>query len=275
MARHLRKAAFILSLIFGTLAFAQNPESSNLYEKEYYDLINYVPRNLKVDSIHKPESELLRTDLNTIKKVQFYSSYRKDFKLTESDIHWLDNKIQELATAFYLDDKRILISSVGGYSGCPNQMIDTLRLNNIGIVNLKFCQSCTDNFNHERFIRIFNDKMYSLMKIEPPNIKTKLLYGEYKGVTKERFEIKLILKKDRTFKFWINKGHSSDFTEGLWRNTNDTLILKSKNLTIDDDISFALSSANWIEFNDIKFHSRKDKLIELNSRKRKLKKVFE
>ncbi|SNR96745.1 hypothetical protein [Dokdonia pacifica] len=227
------------------------------------------------DSINKPESQLLQSELNTVSSIQIYSGFRKDFKLTESDNQWLDNKIEQIATALFLDGKRILVSAVGGYSGCPDKMIDTIRLNNIEIVNLKFCHTCTDGFRDEKFIKTFNDKMYSLMQIEPPNRKTKLFYGEYKEQTKDRFEIKLVLKEDRTFKFWINKGHSSDFTEGLWKNKNDTLILNSKTLDKSDDISFALSSAKWIEFNDLEFQLKKGKLSELNSGNLKLKQAVE
>jgi hypothetical protein len=271
----LRKIVFILSFVFSTLIFAQNPESSTLYEKEYYDLINYVPKNLELDSILKPESRLLQVELNTISSLHIYSGLRDDFKLNENDNKWLNNKIDQIAMALFLDGKRILVSSVGGYSGCPDKMIDTLQLNNIEIINLKFCHTCTDTIRDENFIRIFNDRMYSLMKIEPPNRKTRLFYGEYKGRNKDRFEIKLVLKEDRTFKFWINKGHGSDFTEGLWKNINDTLILKSRNLNKDDEISFALSSAKWIEFNDLEFRLKKGKLTELNDGNLKLKKTVE
>ena len=271
----MRKTVFILNLIFSTLIFAQNPESSTLYEKEYYDLINYSPKNLKFDSINKPVSRLLQVELNTISSLHIYSGLRDEFKLSEKDTKWLDNKIDRFATALFLDGKKILVRAVGGYSGCPDKMIDTLRLNNIEIIDLKFCHTCTDAIRDENFIRIFNDRMYSLMKIEPPNRKTKLFYGEFKGRNKDKFEIKLILKEDRTFKFWVNKGHGSDFTEGLWKNTNETLILNSRNLNKDDEISFALSSAKWIEFNDLEFHLKKGKLTELNGENRKLKQTVE
>ncbi|WP_299436646.1 hypothetical protein, partial [uncultured Maribacter sp.] len=275
VTQHLRKTVFILNLIFSTLIFAQNPESSTLYEKEYYDLVNYIPENLKADSIHKLESPIIKGSLNTIGSLKLYNGFKKDFNLSENDNKWLENRIDQIATELFFDGKRILISAVGGYSGCPDKMIDTIRLNNIEIINLKFCHSCTDSYRDENFIRIFNKRMYSLMRIEPPNRKTRLFYGEYKGRNKDRFEIKLVLKEDRTFKFWVNKGHGSDFTEGLWKNINDTLILNSQNLNKDNEISFALSSAKWIEFNDIKFRLKKGKLTELNDRNWKLKQTVE
>ena len=146
----MRKTVFILNLIFSTLIFAQNPKSSTLFEKEYYDLLNYIPNNLEADSISKPESRLLQTELNTINSLKIYSGYRRDFKLNESDNQWLDNRIGQIATALFLDGKRILVSAVGGYSGCPDKMIDTLILNNIEITNLKFCHNCTDSVSFPR-----------------------------------------------------------------------------------------------------------------------------
>ncbi|MFD1615808.1 hypothetical protein [Gelatiniphilus marinus] len=168
----MRKIIFILSFIFSTLIFAQNPESSTLYEKEYYDLLNYIPKNLQTDSIHKLESPILKGGLNTIGSLKLYNGFREDFKLSDNDKKWLENRIDQIATELFVDGKRILISAVGGYSGCPDTMIETFRLKNIEIINLKFCHTCTDSYRDENFIEIFNRKMYSLMKIEPSNGKT-------------------------------------------------------------------------------------------------------
>jgi hypothetical protein len=272
----LRKTIFILNFISSALIFAQNPESSTpLYEKEYYDLINYVPQNLEFDSIHKPENRGLQVELNTISSIRIYSGIREYLNLNKNDNQWIDNRINQIATALFLDGKRILASAVGGYSGCPDKMIDTLRLNNIKITDLKFCHSCTDADQDQNFIRIFNARMYSLMKIEPPNRKTESFYGEYKGSDKYKFKMKLVLLEDRTFKFWLNKGHGSDFTEGFWKNKNDTLILKSRAFNKTNDINFTLSSAKWIDFNELEFQLKRGKLTEFSGGNRKLKKRVE
>ena len=270
----MKKTVFILSFIFSTLIFAQNSESSTLFEKEYYDLMNYIPKNLNSDSIYKPDSRLLKTDFNTIGSLKGYNLLKDNFQFSDKDRKWLEERIDQIATELFNDGKRILISAVGGYSGCPDKMIDIIKLNNIDITNLKFCHSCTDSYRDENFIKVFNNKMYSLMEIQPPNIKTESFYGEFEGRDKDKFEMKLVLKDDRTFKFWLNKGHGSDFTEGLWKNKSDTLILNSRALNKTDIISFALSSARWIEFNVLEFRLKKEKLIELNNGKRKLKKTI-
>ncbi|MFB9053933.1 hypothetical protein ACFFVB_12675 [Formosa undariae] len=271
----MKETVFILSFVFSTLIFAQNPESSTLFEKEYYDLMNYIPKNLNFDSVYKPDSRLLKTDLNTIGSLKGYNSLKDDFQFSDKDIKWLEERIDQIATELFNDGKRILISGVGGYSGCPDKMIDTIKLNNIEITNLKFCHSCTDSYRDENFIKVFNDRMYSLLGIQPPNIKTKSFYGKFEGRDKGKFEMKLVLKGDRTFKFWLNKGHGSDFTEGLWKNESDTLILNSRSLNKTDNISIALSSGRWIEFNNLKLRLKKGKLIELNEEKLKFKKVIE
>ena len=271
----MRKTIFILNFIFGTLIFAQNPDSSTLYEKEYYDLLYYIPKNLQNDTIHKLESPILKGHLNTIWSLKLYDTFREDFKLSAHDKKWLENRIDRIATEFFVDGKRILISTVGGHTGCPDKMIDTFRLKDIEITNLKFCHTCTDSYRGENFIKRFNNKMYSLMNIEPPNSKTHKFYGNYYGYRKKNNGIELILSKNRTFKFWKRKGHSSDFTEGFWKNKNDTLILNSKTLTKNDSLTFTLSSAKWIEFKDLEFRLKKEILIELDDGNRKLKKLIE
>ncbi len=234
-------------------------------------LMNYVPKNFKPDSIYQPESPLLKEELNTIVSLQIYNGYREDFKLSETDKKWLENRIDHIATALFLDGKKILINPVGGYSGCSNKMIDTLKLNNNKIILLKFCHTCTDAYRDRNFIQIFNNRMYSLMQIEPPNRKTQSFYGEFRGSNKDKMEMKLVMKRDRTFKFWLHKEGNSDFTEGLWENKNDTLILNSKTLSKNDSLASASSTTKWIVFNKLEFLLKKEKLTAVNG-KQKLKK---
>lgn len=237
--------------------------------------MKYIPKNLKSNSIYKPESRLLKEGLNTIGSLKIYNGLREDFKLTENDKKWLESRIDHIATELYLEGKRILVSAVGGYSGCPDKMIDTIRLNNIQITNLKFCYTCTDSYRDKNFIEIFNNRMYSLMDIEPPNRKTKSFYGEFKGRSKGKLELRLVLKNDRSFKYWLNKEHGDEYTEGLWENKNETLILNSKTLNQSDSLIYTLSSGKWVEFKNLKFCLKKEKLTELKNGKRKLKKTVE
>ncbi len=271
----MRKTIFILNIIFSTFIIAQNSESLTKWEREYNDILSYIPKNIKIDSINRPESRFLKGKINSIGSLKMYNNFRDGLKFSIEDKLWLENRIRQIATALFLDGKKILITAVGGYSGCPEKMIDTIKLNNIEITNLKFCHGCTDSYRDKNFINIFNSKMYSLMEIEPPNGKTYRFYGKFISYSKNNNGIELILTDDRTFKFWKRKGHGSDFTEGLWKNRNDTLILNSNKLTLNDSLTFALSNKKWIEFNDLKFRLKKQKLTELNKGKRKLKKIVD
>ena len=127
--------------------------------------MNYIPKNIEFDLDYEPESNLLQTELNTIGSLKLHYDFKDEFKLKDTDIKWIENRINQLAIALFLDEKRILINRVGGYSGCPDKMIESDNQNGIEITILKFCYSYTENTeNGEIFIKIFNDRMKKLMK---------------------------------------------------------------------------------------------------------------
>jgi hypothetical protein len=51
--------------------------------------------------------------------------------------------------------------------------------------------------------------------------------------------------------------------------------LNSKDLTENNKIDFELSSVKWIDFKNIEFILKKDKIVEFNKGTRKLKKLTE
>ena len=101
------------------------------------------------------------------------------------------------------------------------------------------------------------------------------LNGEYIGIGKANAEIELKLLENKKFKFWIRKGHSADFTQGTWKASNDTLILNSKALNGTDSLTYALSSATWIEFKNLKWKINNNRPTVLENEKWKLKKETE
>ena len=144
------------------MGFSQSPSSSEVYEKEYYDLMNYKPESLKSDTLIKPNSKLLKSDLYSIGGLKIHYDYKDVFKFDEYDIKWLENRIEQLAIALFLEKKHIYIEIVGGYSGCPDKMIEFDEKRNASI--LKFCYSCTDDTsNGNRFLSIFNHRMDKLI----------------------------------------------------------------------------------------------------------------
>ena len=109
-------------------------------------------------------------------------------------------------------------------------------------------------------------------KTQHLNLDPESLKGKYVGIGKINAGIELKLTENNEFKFWLRKGHSSDFTQGTWKNSNDTLILNSKTLNGTDSLAYALSSATWIEFKNSEWKINKDKLTEIKIGKWKLKK---
>ncbi|WP_298420659.1 hypothetical protein [uncultured Kordia sp.] len=242
---------------------AQNTSDENL--DQYNELLNYIPKNLTIDTIYRPDHNFLKKTSNSIGGVSIYYNYKANQKLSDDDRQWLEQRIEKLATALFHDGVYILLGKTGGASGCPtNKLLDTIQLKIFTITKLKFCYTCTIPDNYEKLIEIFNAKMYDLMQLRPPDFKTHRFYGTYEGKGKHHVRINLVLTKDRTFKFWENKSHHrSDFTQGFWENRNDTLVLQSKKL----------SQADSIDFNTIKFKLKRNKLIGLEREKWKLKRI--
>ncbi len=107
------------------------------------------------------------------------------------------------------------------------------------------------------------------------NIKRESLVGKYIGIGKANANIELRIIENGEFKYWKRKGHGSDFTQGVWKNRNDTLILNSRILNGTDSLTFALSSANWIVFKNLEWKIKDNNLTELQNGIRKLKKKTE
>jgi len=110
-------------------------------------------------------------------------------------------------------------------------------------------------------------------KTQHLNLNSDSLTGKYIGIGKSNAGIELRLAENNEFKFWIHKGHGSDFTQGTWTNLNDTLILNSKTLNETDGLTYALSSAAWIKFENLEWAIKKNRLTEIKSGKWKLKKT--
>lgn len=221
----MKNKLFIITLVLSKLIFAQRPEFTQ-EEKDYHELLYYTPKSLMTDAIPDSEKRFTNKNLNSIGDFKYLYILGGNKKNTEEYHKWFNSKIELLATELFKEEKRILISKVGGYSGCPKKMIDIL-LNHIRITNLKFCYTCTGFGTHKQFIKTFNDKMYSLMKIEPPNYRTIDFYGKFIGIDKNKNEIELVLSEDRTFNLKRSTNEDLELTEGLWENKKDTLFLNT------------------------------------------------
>lgn len=264
-----KKTIFILLLFLNSLLTAQDDSEKIL--AQYNELANYIPKSLEKDTVYNPEIRISKFPFNSIANIKVHHTIRHFTTLTPKEITWLEKKISTLAIALHAEGKYFLVGQIGGASGChAKDLIDTLYLNTIKFTRLNFCHGCTDGYIDEEFIEIFNAKMYQLLQIRQSDLKTHLFYGTYIGKGKNRSKIELTLTSERTFTLQINKKDAVEFSEGLWENDNNTLILTSKKINQSNINTFELKA---VEFR-LKNPYRRSKLIRLSPEKWKLKKVL-
>ena len=106
----------------------------------------------------------LNINLTSIGGLETIYGFKEQLKLNREEIKWLDKQIDQIALAFYLEGKPILIRKVGGYDGCPNENISKERIKGKEVTILNFCFSCTDYGRIDDFIQVFNNRTNSLLK---------------------------------------------------------------------------------------------------------------
>ncbi|WP_298516429.1 hypothetical protein [uncultured Kordia sp.] len=254
-------------------------QSSQAVLDQYNELTNYIPKSLENDTIYNPEIRISEVTFNSIINTRLHYRLKHFAKFTPKEIAWMEEKITKLATALHAEGMYILLGQRGGYKGCMGEnKIEKIHLNTIKIIRLNFCYGCHDSHYDKDFIKIFNAKMYQLLQIKPPDYKTRHFYGTFRGKGEQRSKVELILTYERTFTLKIQKKNTIDFSEGLWENENDTLILTSKKITSSNDGNSLVSNGNWLELNAVKFRLKsrlkRSKLISLEPKKWKLKKVL-
>ena len=224
------------------------------FDVKYNGIMNYVPTHNFFDS--KTNLVLIkRFDLNSIASLSFFSYLTNTNQLPFDDKKWLEKRIQSLVKGLFFDNQKILISKIGGSSGCTGRMIDSISLNNIKIVDLKFCFSCTDYTRNDFFIKVFNKKMYELMKIKYPDYTTIKFHGEFTNKKKKSNFKKLILNEDRTFKLWKLELGQEVILKGIWENNHSILNL---NLSENDTVKLLLKKEKLISLNDKKIKFIRD-----------------
>ena len=238
----------IILIFFSANIFAQNNNIVKSFGKEYDELMNYIPVKevfSKTETINKNKQKY---SLKSIADLSLYCYVLSSKKIFIKEKQWLINRINNLVKGLYLDGKRILISKVGGYSGCPDKMIDSFKLNNIEIIDLKFCHGCTDWSNNSFFIKTFNDKMFNLMKIKPPDSKTSLFKGIFINKKRGSDYLKLVLNNDRTFNLLKLQNSKKVIQNEIWENNKYELIL---NISKDEKVKLLLKDEKLINLDDI------------------------
>jgi len=169
----LKKIAFILLLFFSSLSWTQNfvivdkleEESNIMYsEVEYNALLRFTPKSFVSDVKSRPQNRVLQGDLNSISSLELRYAYQQQLKLNESEIQWLENEINQLAVAFFLDKKPIMLKKTGDYTNCKGQGIETIVQNNVAVTVVYFCYVYIGGATYEdRFIDVFNKRTEKLI----------------------------------------------------------------------------------------------------------------
>ncbi len=156
----------LISLLF-LLSFCNIYAQSSIFKNEYKrfsELINYTPKPYKSKGKISKTPESWNPELNTIYSLRLASIIVKTGKLPKTDMNLLEEKINDLAISFYLENKPILIDYYGGYSGCIKSPFDTITHNSKQVIILRFCHTCTDRSDElSQLIAIFNNRTTALI----------------------------------------------------------------------------------------------------------------
>lgn len=174
----MKKTAFILLLLLSSLSWAQNfvivdklEEESNITfsEAEYNALLRHTPKSFVPNVKSRPQNRVLLGDLNSISSLELRFAYQQQLQLNESEIQWLENEINQLAVAFFLEGKPIMLKKTGDYNDCKGQGIETIVKNNISVSVVYFCYVYPGGATFEdRFIDIFNKRTEKLIASKQP-----------------------------------------------------------------------------------------------------------
>jgi hypothetical protein len=222
----MKKVMLIYLIFISVIGVAQNLTDSIKHEL-FDEFVNQTPKYFEKDTTFQPTSPSLQIDLTYMSSLYAVYTNRELFNYTEEEKVWLEKRIEDLAIAYFKDEKRILLGSEGGAAGCSGKLIDTFLFYDVEIVEVIFCHTCIENSKYFDFFNIFNTKMYELMHLEAPDYRTNYLMGTYVGKGKFKEETKLILMEDMSFKIWFRNEVGHFYSEGYWKNDGNQLTLQS------------------------------------------------
>jgi len=143
---------------------AQEDTTGIRIDTVYNNLLNRTPKGFRINEATKPKNRYFEINLNSIGGLETLYGFQKQIKLNAIEINWLNEQIDQIALAFYLDGKPILIRAVGGADGCPYENVYTEKIKDKNVTILNFCFTCTDSRTLDGFIRVFNNRTNLLLK---------------------------------------------------------------------------------------------------------------
>jgi len=156
---------FLLSVLFTFSAKAQEADSIQTpVMKAYSDFLYYTPKALALDPA---PAEFGTWKLDNLMTVWLLYGYKDSRGLSAGELSWLTGRINDLAVAFYVEGKPVMLYSTGGFHGCPESEFELKKesLKGKEVTRVNFCHSCTGGLPHEdEFITIFNNRTKRLLE---------------------------------------------------------------------------------------------------------------
>jgi len=155
----------LILLLFSLISFSQEQTVElNSEETEYNDFMNYEPK-LYISTLNPELKEKFDfMELNSLASFKLFYSNQEYFQLNSDEIKEIEDEINQLVVALFLENKPVIIKKVGGYDGCPEEMIYKDYLNGKEITILNLCFTCMGATEYEnRFIEIVNNRSQRLL----------------------------------------------------------------------------------------------------------------
>ncbi len=242
----------------------KNSFSQNTVNKDsiFSDLITYTPKGFHLNSVHIHGQTFKTNNLSYLNSLAYFNHKNISNKKQSEQLF---NQIDQMAVGFFSDGKKVLFEPLNGMAS-NGTLSETIFLNDIKIIKLKLLHTCTDADRNNDFIRVFNNRMYALLKIKPPDNFTHHFNNTTFLKNSNKTTIKLFLNENRTFQFgeYQNK-KLIKYSEGFWENNQNKLTLNS-NRSIDN-------GNNYISFKNSIWTLKKKHLIPLDKKHYKLKEV--
>lgn len=156
----------LIFLLTGLHISAQEDTTGIKIDTVYNNLLNRTPKGFAINEATKPKNNYFNSDLNlnSILGLEIIYGFKEQIKLNAIEINWLNEQIDQIALACYLEGKPILIRAVGGVDGCPDENIYTEKIKDNKVTILNFCFTCTDSKKLDDFISVFNHRTNSLLR---------------------------------------------------------------------------------------------------------------
>lgn len=131
----------------------------------YNSILNYHPKFFTSAISDGLKTKLGNLQYDTLGSLQLIYGFQQHFEFLPSEIEELENEINQITVAFFMEGNPIKIKKVGGYDGCPDEMIYNEDFYGRDVTILNFCYTCSGANKYEiKFIGIVNNRTENLLK---------------------------------------------------------------------------------------------------------------